>query len=57
MVTMDEDYIILAAQGQPHAGIAYAKPNSRSIGDLIRELKLIHDVLTPPDMEDHIEYP
>ena len=56
MVTMDSDYIVLAAQGTLHAGIAYAKPNSRSIGQLIRELRLIHEVLTPAEMEGHIEY-
>ena len=56
MVTMDSDYLILAAQGQPHAGIAYAKPGTRSIGELIQKLKLIHDVLTPPDMQNHVEY-
>src|SRR5215813_10216554 len=40
MVTMDSDYLILAAQGASHAGIAYVKPGTRSIGQLIRKLKL-----------------
>ncbi len=56
MVTMDSDYLILAAQGPSHAGIAYAKPGMRSVGQLIQKLKLIHDVLTPAEMENHIEY-
>ena len=56
MVTMDADYLILAAQGLAHAGIAYAKPGTRSTGQLIRKLKLIHDVLTAADMENHVEY-
>ena len=56
MVTMDSDYLILAAQGMSHAGITYAKPGTRSISQLIRKLKLIHDVLTSTDMENHIEY-
>jgi len=56
MVTMDSDYLILAAQGATHAGIAYVKPGTRSVGQLIQKLKLIHDVLTPAEMENHIEY-
>ncbi len=54
MVTMDSDYLILAAQGASHAGIAYAKPGARSISQLIQKLKLIHDVLTSAEMENHI---
>jgi len=56
LVTMDSDFLILAAQGDHHAGIAYAKPGSRSIGQLIQRLKLIHDVLAPTTMRDHVEY-
>jgi predicted nuclease of predicted toxin-antitoxin system len=56
MVTMDSDYLILAAQSISHTGIAYVKPGTRSIGQLIQKLKLIHDVLTPAEMENHVEY-
>jgi len=56
MVTMDSDYIALAAQGALHAGIAYAQPNSRSIGELIQALMLIYETLEPADMKNHIEY-
>lgn len=56
MVTMDSDFLILAAQGTHHAGIAYAKPGTRSIGQLIQKLKLIHDLLAPAAMQDHVEY-
>lgn len=56
MVTMDSDFLILAAQNVPHAGIAYAKPGIRSIGELIQRLKLIHDLLAPDEMQNHIEY-
>lgn len=56
MVTMDSDYIALSAQGTPHAGIAYAKPDSLSIGEWVQSLILIYDVLDSDDMNDHIEY-
>jgi hypothetical protein len=35
---MDSDFLILAAQGSSHAGIAYAKPGTRSVGQLIQKL-------------------
>lgn len=56
MVTMDSDFLILAAQNKQHAGIAYAKPGTRSVGQLIQRLKLIHDLLAPDEMQNHVEY-
>jgi len=56
MVTLDFDFIALAAQGVEHAGIAYAKPGTRSLGELIRALLLIHGTLEPADMIGHVEY-
>ncbi len=37
LMTMDSDYLILAAQGMSHAGIAYAKPGTRSISQVERQ--------------------
>jgi predicted nuclease of predicted toxin-antitoxin system len=56
MVTLDSDLIALAGRGAEHAGIAYAKPGTRSIGELVRALLLIHGTLEPADMIGHIEY-
>ena len=55
MVTMDSDFLMLASEGASHAGIAYAN-SQRSIGETIGSLMLIFDVLTPPDMANHVEY-
>jgi hypothetical protein len=55
VVTMDSDFLDLATQGIPHAGIAYAN-RKRSVGDLIASLMLVHDVLSPGEMLDHVEY-
>jgi len=55
VVTMDSDYLALAAQGTSHAGIAYVNPR-RSIGELIVALMLLRDVLTPAEMVNHVEY-
>ena len=56
MVTMDSDYIALSAQGISHAGIAYAKFQSLSVGQWIQGLQLIFEVLDADDMKNHVEY-
>jgi hypothetical protein len=52
---MDSDFLILASQSVPHAGIAYVG-SSTSIGAVIGSLMLLRDVLTPDDMIDHVEF-
>lgn len=56
MMTMDADFLALDAQGAPHTGIAYAQQGSRTIGELIRALLLIYDVLEAAEMVGHVEY-
>jgi predicted nuclease of predicted toxin-antitoxin system len=56
MVTQDSDYLILAAEGASHAGIAYSKPQSRSLRELIDALALIGDVLDSAQMVGRVEY-
>ena len=53
--TQDEDFLRLHAAGLEHAGIAYASQGS-SVGEIVRGLMLIHQVLEPDDMTGHIEY-
>ena len=48
--THDEDFLIL------HSGIAYCHQNSRSIGEIVRGLILISEVLEPLDMHNHVEF-
>lgn len=55
MVTIDSDYLVIAAQGRPHAGIAYVQPGT-SIVKLINSLLLLHGALMPDEMKDHVEY-
>ena len=55
LFTQDDDFLNLHAAGVAHAGIAYA-PQGTSIGDAIRGLMLIHQVLEAEDMEGHLEY-
>ncbi len=53
--TQDEDFLRLHAAGVAHAGIAYA-PQGTSIGDIIRGLMLIHQLLEAEEMSGHVEY-
>ena len=55
IVTQDDDFLRLAAGGEPHAGIVYA-PQHTSVSALIHGLLLIHRVLDAEEMVDHIEF-
>ncbi len=53
--TQDEDFNVLHAAGEPHAGIVYA-PQGTAIGPIIRGLMLIYDVLSAEEMIGRLEY-
>jgi len=54
LVTQDEDYLAMNHQGIPHAGIAFWKPNSRSIGQVIRSLIDLEKELLPEEMAGRV---
>jgi predicted nuclease of predicted toxin-antitoxin system len=54
--TQDEDFLVIQASGTPHAGIAYCKKDTRSIGEMIRGLTLIWEVYDPDEMRGRVEY-
>ena len=56
VVTQDVDFLRLHAEGVPHAGIAYCHSQSRSIGEVLRRLLLIHAALSAEDVKDRVEY-
>ena len=56
IVTRDEDFLRMDAAGDVHAGIAYIRPEKRSLGHVIRWLVLIWELLEPNDMRGHVEY-
>ena len=55
MITQDQDFLRLAAAGFAHSGIAYARVGN-SIGEIQYWLLILGDVMTPEEMENHIEY-
>ena len=54
--TEDDDFLALHHAGRPHAGIAYCKQGSRSIGQIVDGLVLIYEVLEPVEMAGRLEY-
>jgi hypothetical protein len=56
LITQDSDFLRLAREGRPHCGIAYYVPGSRTIGDLISRLVLIHAILDADEMKGTIEF-
>lgn len=55
LVTRDSDYLRMHAQGLRHAGIVWV-PHMRSVGEMVRFLALLWEVLTPDDMVNHVEF-
>lgn len=54
--TQDDDFLRHHHAGVPHAGIVYSKQGSRTIGEIIRYLKLMNDCLDTEDMIGEVEY-
>lgn len=55
LFTQDDDFLAIASQGRPHAGIVYA-PQRTSIGHIVRGLLLIQRVISAEEMIDQVEY-
>ena len=53
--TQDDDFLRLHASGRQHAGIVYTHQGA-AIGDIIRGLMLIHQLLDAKEMENNVEY-
>jgi uncharacterized protein with PIN domain len=56
LFTQDDDFLKLHADGVEHAGIAYCAPESRSIGQIVRHLCLMHDCMSEKEMKGRVEF-
>ncbi len=56
LVTHDADFLRLHAAGHPHAGIVYCHQRDAAVGAPVRGLVLIHALLSPEDMRNHVEF-
>jgi predicted nuclease of predicted toxin-antitoxin system len=56
LVTHDADFLRLHTEGVPHAGIAYCHQQSKPVGDLLRRLISMHNLLEPEEMAGRVEF-
>jgi hypothetical protein len=56
IVTNDVDFLRHHNDGVEHSGIAYSHQQSRSVGEMIRTLELIWEILEPEEMRNRIEF-
>jgi predicted nuclease of predicted toxin-antitoxin system len=56
LVTQDDDFLRLHAKGVAHAGIGYCQQQSMSVGEILRRLILIHDLLSPEEMAGKVQF-
>ena len=56
LVTHDTDFLRLAHQQPDHAGIAYCAHGSRTMGQIVESLILIHELFRPDEMVGRVEY-
>ena len=54
--TQDTDFLRMHQAGITHAGIIYCSQGSKSIGEVIRGLVLIWELLEPNDMLGKVEF-
>ncbi len=56
LVTHDADFLRFASHSNDHPGIAYCHKTTRSVGEIIRRLILIYEILTPNEMIGRVEF-
>lgn len=56
IVSHDTDFLKIASQDNTHYDIAFCKKGSGSIGEIIRNLILIYQVMSPEEMHGIVEY-
>jgi hypothetical protein len=56
IVTRDADFLRLDATGAVHLGMVYWRPEGRPLGELIRLLVLIWELLDAGEMRGQVEY-
>jgi hypothetical protein len=56
LLTFDSDFLAIHQSGVSHAGIVWCPATKYSIGELVRMPVLLHAVVTPDEMANHLEY-
>ncbi len=55
IVTQDDDFLALHAQGREHSGIVFVQLGT-SIGHMVRGLHFIYQMMTIAIMHNHVEF-
>jgi len=56
VITQDVDFLRLHAEGVPHAGIVFWRQQTRTIGEVLRRLVLLHAAMSSDEMKNQVEY-
>ncbi|MEO1210933.1 MAG: DUF5615 family PIN-like protein [Cyanobacteria bacterium J06638_20] len=56
LFTQDDDFLKLHQTGISHVGMLYCQQGKRSIGEIIRTLTLIWELVDPEDMVGQVEF-
>jgi predicted nuclease of predicted toxin-antitoxin system len=56
IMTHDADFLRVAGMTDEHPGIVYCDKTAHSIGEIIRGLILIYEVLAPEEMRGKVEF-
>ncbi len=56
LVTHDADFLRLAGQHAHHAGIVYCHKTAHSVGEMIRRLTFLYEVLMAAEIEGRVEF-
>jgi hypothetical protein len=56
LVTHDDDFLRLHSEGVSHSGIAYCKPNHRTIGQIVLRLAALGRQRTAEDVAGTVEF-
>lgn len=56
IVTHDTDFLRMASQDSEHPGIVYCHRTSHSVGETIRRLILVYEVLAPDEIRGQVEF-
>lgn len=56
IVTHDVDFLRFASSSDDHPGIVFCLPNRRTLGDMIRAVILIYEVLAAEEMAGKVEF-
>lgn len=56
MVTHDDDFLKIVNVRNDHPGIAYCQKDKRSTGEIVEQVLLVYEVLTPEEMQGRVQY-